>query len=255
MNFQGYSFSYQIRPQVSSSALPGKPSSKSGAPQVLWSAPVLRLIPVNYPTLQVTQQLCWQGGVINRDQSLLNPCCPVASSLSVESLLWWSRESQAGSSSWWATSGPGCRAVDLAPSSHRSRVLPMSQAGIPPAPHSEGITAGTAPLQNPHLVSGRTHGGAAAGKGDPALTALALPSCSALQGSPAAQRNPHSPSAACPVSLAQPPGLVKPSLFDTPAFLRGGVGADHAGVRAGRATATRQLCVRRLLLPGCQAAL
>lgn len=57
------------------------------------------------------------------------------------------------------------------------------------------------------------------------------------------------------LSLSQPAGVVKPSLFDTPAFLRGRIGADGAGVRAGCATAARQLCVRRFLLPGCQAAL
>lgn len=53
-------------------------------------------------------------------------------------------------------------------------------------------------LQHPHLISGRTHRGAAAGKGEPALIVLVLPSCSPLQGSLTAQRTPHSPFAASP---------------------------------------------------------
>lgn len=53
-------------------------------------------------------------------------------------------------------------------------------------------------LQNPHLVSGRTHGGGAAGKGEPALIVLLLPYWSALQRSLTAQRTPHSPFAASP---------------------------------------------------------
>lgn len=53
-------------------------------------------------------------------------------------------------------------------------------------------------FQNPRLVSGRTRGGAAARKGEPALIVLVLPSCSGLQGSLTGQRTPYSPFAASP---------------------------------------------------------
>lgn len=110
--------------------------------------------------------------------------------------------------------------------------------------------------QNPHLVSGRAHGGAAARKRrtstDPAGSPLLL--CPA-GFSDSSEDTPLSLCSVSCLSLPQPPGLVKPLLFDTRAFLRGSVQVDRAGVRAGCATATWQLCVRRILLPSCQAAL
>lgn len=103
---------------------------------------------------------------------------------------------------WWAVSGPGCYAVDLPPSSHKSCVLAIPQDGIPGWDPSCTSLIGHlglhSTLQNPQLVSGRIHGGAAAGKGEPALIMLVLPSCTALQGSLTAQRTPHSPFAASP---------------------------------------------------------
>lgn len=135
---------------------------------------------------------------------MLNQCYPVTSSLSFESLLWWSRESYAGSSSRWAASGPGCLAAGSPPSSHESCVLAILQAGIPGCTSLTGHQGWHSTLHHPRLVSGRTHGGA--GKRESVLIAQVLPSGSALQGSLTAQRTPHSPFAASP-------GFLFPSLL------------------------------------------
>lgn len=77
-------------------------------------------------------------------------------------------------------------------------MLVIPQAGIPPAPHSQGTRAGTAPSRTHAWFQAGPTGGAAAGGEEPVLILLVLPSSSALQGSLTAQRTPHSPFAASP---------------------------------------------------------
>lgn len=110
-------------------------------------------------------------------------------------------------------------------------------------------------LQNPRLVSGRTHGGAAAGRKKPALILLVL---STMDPPGIPDNSEDTPLSLCSIpwrcSLPQPPGVVQAGCLTPQPSCAGVLGLARLGAsRVCRSHAAE--CVRRVLLPGCQAAL